>query len=418
MNEVKDSAPYYERKNVILCRSGIQEYTAAEVARFGLTNPPVQKDIYKVYRPASVIIGTAELMRNLPITKEHPPEFVDGDNWQRYAHGYTGSEAEVVSLGAGEVGIKSTLVFSTRDVYNYFLDGNEEVSLGYNSRNAWVDNPESLGYDIVMTGIESVNHLAITAAGRGGSRVSVIDSLIGGLAMSFKTGLFHFLKWKGKTTDSATPFSKIVFDSLEESKNLDGAALEKEVTRVMDSIATLKDGESKTLLMDTVTDCYKAIDAARENKEKVSAVLDSLYKKAEDETLKNMDAMKEEPMDDPNSKDSADETDKKVTDEDGKGKGTSNISDADEEKAKEEAEKKKEEGTKDSEEKEKKEVTDSLTNIVDSAIKKNNEALMTLIDQRLKAALGLSNTSSASGGETTDSAPALPADFDISKFVL
>ena len=417
MDEVKDSAPYYEKKNVILCRSGIQEYTAAEVRRFGLENPPVQKDIYKVYRPASVIIGAADLMKNLPITKEHPPEFVDGDNWQRYAHGYTGSEADVVSLGSGEVGIKSTLVFSTRDVYNYFLDGNEEVSLGYQSMNAWAENPEALGYDIVMTGIGVVNHLAITAAGRGGSRVSVIDSLIGGLAMSFKTGLFHFLKWKGKTTDSATPFSKVVFDSLEESKNLDGASLEKEVTRVIDSIATLKDGESKTLLMDTVTDCYKAIDAARENKEKVSAILDSLYKKAEDETLKNMDAMKEEPMDDPNQKDSEAEADKKVTDEDGKGKGTSNISDADEEKAKEEA-KKKEEETKDSDAKEKKEVTDSITSIVDSAIKKNNEALVGLINQSIKAALGLSDAAAPKGGMTADSVEPLPEGFDISKFVL
>lgn len=399
---VFDRKPYFEKKDVILCRSGIQEYSYAEVLRFGLSNPPVKKQLYKVYRPASVIIASLEKMKNLPITKEHPPEFVDGDNWQRYAHGYTGSEAEIVSIGDGEIGVKSKLVFSTKEIYNYYLDGSEEVSLGYQSVNEWAyDNPE---YDIIMTGIVEVNHCAVTAAGRGGSRVAIIDSLIGGMTM-FKTGLMHFLKRKGKTADSSSPLSKIVFDSLEVSKNLDGAKLEAEVTRVMDSLATLKDSEHKTLLVDVVTDCYKAIGTAIDNKEEVAKVIDSLYAKAEEETIKQLDeAMKPT----------------EVKDEDGKGTGTKNISDSEDEKPEE----KKEEMKKEEEKKEEKKSEDSAS--FDSALAKVKEDLMkellgsvtTIVRDSVKEALGLSNADSAKGGSTTDDSVVEDlSGVDIEKFI-
>jgi len=398
---VLDRKPYFEKKDVILCRSGIQEYTYAEVLRFGLTNPPVKKDIYRVYRPASVLIASIEKMKNLPITKEHPPEFVDGDNWQRYAHGYTGSEADLVTLGDGEIGIKSKLVFSTKEIYNYYLDGCEEVSLGYQSQNEWAVNNDN--YDIVMTGIVEVNHCAVTAAGRGGSRVAIIDSLIGGMTM-FKTGLMHFLKRKGKTTDSGTPFSKIVFDSLDASKAMEGEKLEAEVKRVMDSLTTLKDSEHKTLLVDVVTDCYKAIGTAIDNKEEVAKVLDTVYKKAEDETIRQLDeAMK------------APET--KTQDEDGKGTGTKNISDSDEE---EEKEVKKEKKAEDSEEDK---AEDSIA--FDSAIAKVKEdlkkeildAVKATVKDSVKEALGLTNTDSAQGGSTSDSLDEDLSGVDIAKFI-
>jgi hypothetical protein len=398
---VRDSKSYFEKKDVILCRSGFQDYTYNEVLRFGIDYPKVKKDFYRVYRPASVLMSNLDKMTNIPITKEHPPEFIDGDNWQRYAHGYTGSEAEVVTLGDGDIGVKSKLVFSTSAIYNYYLDGNEEVSLGYTSRNRWVDNPESVGYDILMTGIEDVNHLAVTAAGRGGSRVSVIDSLIGGITM-FKTGLFHFLKSKGKTADSATPFSKTVFDSLEASKNLSGEPLNQEVKRVLDSLATLKDGEKKTLLLDSVADCYKAIDTAMENKDSVSKFLDNAYKQAEDETVKTMDAAM-------------------LEDEDGKGKGTTNVSDAEEEKEKEKEEPKEEKKEEKKNEDSQALTMDSFTAVMDSAMKKFQESIEASMDERIQAgikqALGLEPASKSSGGTVTDSVSVVPL-VDIEKYVL
>lgn len=401
---VKDSKSYFEKKDVILCRSGIQLYSYAEVLRFGIGHPKVKKDFYQVYRPASVLIGNIDKMANIPITKEHPPEFINGENWQRYAHGYTGSEVAAVPLGDGEIGIKSKLVFSTSAIYNYYLEGNEEVSLGYTSMNEWVDNSDELGYDILMVGIEDVNHLAVTAAGRGGSRVSVIDSLIGGITM-FKTGLFHFLKGKGKTADSATPFSKIVFDSLEASKSLTGEPLEKEVRRVVDSLATLKDGENKTLLIDAVSDCYKAIDTAVENKDSVSKFLDSVYKKAEDETMKTVDGA--------------------IEDEDGKGTGTKNVSDSDPEEKQEESKDESKEDKTEASDDEKSKNMDSIKSVITDALAEFSASMNASIDEKIqagiKAALGIeTNPDPAKGGIVQDSnAPgsAVPI-VDIANFVL
>jgi hypothetical protein len=401
---VTDCKPFFEQKDVILCRSGVQEYTYAEVLRMLPGTPAVRKDLYKVYRPASLLIEHVERFTSLPITKEHPSEFINGDNFKRFAEGYTGSSAEVVSVGMGEIGIKSSLVMSTSEIYNYYLSGNTEVSLGYESINEWVENPDTFGYDIIMTQILDINHCAITAAGRGGERVAIIDSLIGGLTM-FKTGLFHWLKTKGKTSDSTTPFSKIVFDSVESAKNLDGAALEKEITKVMDSLATLKDGESKTLLMDTVTDLFKAQDTAIANKETVSTFLDTMYKKADEETVKqvkdNMETTKEE---------SKKVSDSETEDTDGKGTSTSNISDS--EKEAEEKETKEKEAT------EKKEVMDSVASLVQDAVASGIEkALGPAVDAAVSKALGLTSSKTPTGGPVNDSAP-VDQNFDMSKFVL
>ena len=407
-DSVKDSKPFYEKKNVVLCRSGIQEYSYAEVCNFGLGNPRVVKDSYKVYRPASVLIACKDKMANLPLTKEHPPEFVDGENWNRYAQGYTGSEIDIVPIGDGEIGVKGKVCFSTNAIYNYYLEGNQEVSLGYVSKNEWVDDPDKTGYDIIMVGIEDVNHLAVTAAGRGGSRVAVIDSILGGITM-FKTGLFHFLKQKGQTTDSATPFSKIVIDSLEQSKTMDSTKLEAEVTRVLDSLATLKDGESKTLLMDSVADCYKAIDTALANKEDVGKFLDSVYAKAEKETLDSLPKAEDSKVEDKKVEDASskvldmkvedkkdedkedeDKKDGEVKDEDGKGTGTTNVS-------------------------------DSVVATVQDAIKASNEELMKVLDAKIasgiKTALGLEDDK-ATGGAITDSVADTNIDVDIAKYVL
>jgi len=414
MPELIGKKPFYEKKDVILCRSGIQEYDYDEVLRFGISEFPIKKDVYKVYRPASVIIASLDKMKNLPITKEHPYEFISGDNWSSYAKGYTGSEAEVVPIGGGEIGVKSSLFFSTSEIYNYYLDGNKEVSLGYQSVNKFVPNPDEVGYDIIMTDIISCNHLAVTKSGRGGHRVSIIDSIIGGLPM-FKTGLFHFLKKKGKTNDSVAPFSTRVFESIENSKDKTGAELQAEVSKVIDSLSTLKDGEAKTLVIDSVTDCFKAPSEALANKEDVSKFLDSVYNKAEQETIRtvssytNSDAdedkkEKEEKMTKDKEMEEEEEEEEEVTedeevkgtspkeesgtkDEDGKGKGTANIS-------------------------------DSIVALVNDALSKNNEKLSLLIDKKIKDALGLVDTQGTKGGVVADSDVSQLQSIDIAKYVL
>lgn len=403
------SNPYYEKKGVILCRSGIQEYQHDEVTRMMADAPPEKKPVYKVYRPASVIIAALEKMKELPLTVEHPPEFLNGHNWSLYAKGYTGSEATLVPLGDDEIGVRSRVIFSTAEVYNYYVNGNEEVSLGYEAVYAWVDNAAEVGYDIIMVAIDSVNHLAITAAGRGGYRVSIIDSLIGGIR-SMKTGLFHFLAKKGKTADSKeTKLSSLVFDALEKSKTLDDAAMQNEIKKVTDSLSTLKDGDKKDLLVSVVKDCFSAPDTAIGNKEQVSGVLDSVYAKAEAETLATVDAL--------------------VKDEDGKGVGTKNVQDADDKKKEDEDEDKEKDKEKKSADSgtDKPSTTDSVSmdsvkSVVAASVKEIRDSLPGLISASVREALGIKDDGDNGAGSgaatgTKDSSKADYSDINISDFV-
>jgi hypothetical protein len=415
------AAPYFEKKRVVLCRSGRQAYTNTEIAAWGLA-PVLDKDVYTVYRPAYALISAAPLMKNLPITREHPPEFINGDNWNLYSKGYTGSEVEIVGLGDGEVGVESTIFFSTSDIYNYYLDGNEEVSLGYRARYSVVENPEEVGYDIILDDIFEVNHLAVTKAGRGGPKVSVIDSLLGGL-YQMKTGLLFLLKRKGKTQDAQKEFLDTFVSALKEATKLPSDKVQDALAPVIDSVTYLKDGKHKQLLVDMVTDCFNAPKAALENKDALLEVVEKTYKAAVQDSIDDV----------------------ATVDEDGKGTGTANISDAgekDEEKKGEEGkkdeegmkeeekkeeekeeEKKGEEGMKEKEEENKKDDTpvskDSIEAVIKTVLQKELSGiegrLKELVAKEVKTSLGLSTDSRFSGAQ--DSLGYDLSEIDIRRFL-
>lgn len=281
MFSTRDSAkPYIEQKNVILCRSGIQYYHASEMASFITEDnkPPKEKEWYKEYRPANVVVRAKKLCGNLPVTKEHPEDFVDEDNWKELSGGATGKEVDVEALDGeadGEIGLKSDITFYDKDLYEYYQK-HKEVSLGYTCKKHFVDNPEEVGYDILLDEITEVNHLAITRAGRGGSSVAVIDSILGGLK-PMRTGIFAWLG-KGKQKDSApSSFGKIVFDSLRKSKDGTKEELANNMKGVLDSCAILKDCDEKTTLINAVKDCFDNKDKAIANEDELTKAFDSMY---------------------------------------------------------------------------------------------------------------------------------------------
>lgn len=394
--------PFFEKKRVILCRSGIYQYTKDEVANWRVT-PVKDKDVYDVYRPASVLLIAADKMRNLPITKEHPPEFINGTNWNRYAQGYTGSEIQIVGLGDGEVGIESTIFFSTAEIYEYFLEGNGEVSLGYLGKYSVVDDPDEVGYDLLLEEIVEVNHLAVTRAGRGGPKVAIKDSLLGGI-LSMKTGILAFLRRFGKTVDAKQSFIQQFFDALEKASK--GKPVDVDV--LVDSVQYFKDSEEKTLLLDMIVDCFSAPKVAYENKDTLMKVIQDAYEKAEKTSVEAF------------------------TDEDGKGTNTNNISDAEEVKEdekkeevskenvvnsddeKEDTETEKEDDAEDSKLKTK----DSIVQVVDDRMKKYiddlKQELAALVQKEVKQALGLTTDGKIMGSPDTNQ---IPATFDIRDFL-
>ena len=273
-----DASPYIEQKDVILCRSGIQIYSYAEVVN-ALGEPPVKKDFYKEYRPANVVVKAQDKCRNLPVTKEHPDVWVNPDNWDKLCGGVVGNEISVVALDGeaeGEIGIKSDLTFYTRKLYDYYSKY-KEVSLGYTCKKHYVDNPEEVGYDIILDEITEVNHLAITRAGRGGSKVAVIDSIIGGLR-PMRTGIFAYLASKMQK-DSKEPFSfgKEVLNAVKNSKGTTEEELANEMKGIMDSMSNLKDCEAKDTLLDVVKDCFDNKEKAIANEGELTSTLDSMW---------------------------------------------------------------------------------------------------------------------------------------------
>ena len=292
-----DAQPYIEQKDVILCRSGIQYYHNSEIASFITEDnkPPKEKEWYKEYRPANVVVKAKKLCGNLPVTKEHPSDWVTPDNWKELAGGATGKEVEVEALDGeadGEIGLKSDITFYDKDLYEYYQK-HKEVSLGYTCKKHFVDNPEEVGYDILLDEITEVNHLAITQSGRGGSSVAVIDSLIGGMK-PMRTGIWAWLAGKRQTdSKTALAFGKEVFTALKNSKGSTEEELANELKGVFDSCAVLKDCPQKDTMLNMIRDCYDNREKALENEEELTKTFDSMYVSLSGDSLKEIvDAVK------------------------------------------------------------------------------------------------------------------------------
>lgn len=362
MFSTRDSAkPYIEQKDVILCRSGIQYYHNSEITSFITEDnkPPKEKEWYKEYRPANVVVRAKKLCGNLPVTKEHPADFVNEDNWKELAGGATGKEVEVEALDGeadGEIGLKSDITFYDKDLYEYYQK-HKEVSLGYTCKKHFVENPDEVGYDILLDEIVEVNHLAITRAGRGGSSVAVIDSIIGGLK-PMRTGIFAYLASK-IVKDSKEPFSfgKEVLEAVKNSKGSTEEELAGEMKGVLDSMSELKDCEAKDTLLDIVKDCFDNKDKVLANEADVVATLDSMWTEIRSDSLSEISKafaklgakpeIKENKTEDTSSAANKDSDESNEKSEEGKSKDSEDNTKSEEDKDKDSEDKTKSEEGKD-----------------------------------------------------------------------
>ena len=397
------ASPFIVQKDVILCRSGIQIYSYNEV-KMALGEPPVKKDFYREYRPASVVVKAQDLCRSLPVTKEHPDTWVTPDNWSSLAGGVLDKEVSVVALDGesdGEIGIKSNVTFFTRELYDYYIN-NKEVSLGYECTKHFVDNASELGYDIILDEITTVNHLAITRAGRGGSSVAIIDSIIGGLK-PMRTGIFAWLKGKKQEDSSvATSFGQKVLASVKNSKGTTEEEIAGEMKSVLDSVSVLKDCETKNTLVNVVKDCFDNREKTLENEEELTKTLDSMWNEVHSCGLAEIDnALGKASVKDSEEKEES--------------KGEEKTEDSEKEESKEEEKtedsEKEKEKTEDSEKEESKgeEKTDSCnkdsSSIKDDILSAIKDSIKPLVTDAVKEVLGIKeNDKSEAKGCVVDNA--------------
>ena len=398
-----DASPFIEQKDVILCRSGKQIYHKSEVASFITEDnkPPVEKEWYIEYRPASVVVKAKDLFRSLPVTEEHPDTWVTPQNFSVLAGGTLDKEIDVVALDGeaeGEIGLKSNITFYTDKLYDYYLS-NKEVSVGYTCKKHFVDNPEEAGYDIILDEITEVNHLAITKAGRGGKKVAVIDSIIGGIK-PMRTGIFAFIAGKKQKVNDSAPssFGKTVLEAVKNSKGTNEEELAGEMKGVLDSVAILKDCEAKNKLMDIVKDCFDNKEMAIKEEAELTATLDSMYTSINNASFEEISEAFKSAV-----KDSEAEEDKKEEDSEAEEDKKEEDSEAEEKKEEDsEAEEKKEEDS----EAEEKDGCNKDSAIVASIMDSLKTELKPLVAEAVKECLGIKDNTSKIEGGVIDSANA------------
>jgi hypothetical protein len=366
----KDRHPAILVKDAILARSGIYTYSREELLGMGV---PLKdsKAVYRVYRPPNVIVEAKDKFSFAVVTKEHTVSDTSPDNFRDQADGVVGDSVEVVTLDDGTVALKGRIAFYTKDVADYFEGGNKETSAQYDMCLVPCSDPVRDGYDFVMTRITSVNGLAITAHGRGGRHVRVLDSLyaintyVGGNRM--KSGFLAFLGI-GKAKDSEITFSDVLYRGIEKVKALgaaDTAGIDAAVGEVMSYVVPLGDGEAKEVLVGAVSDCLKNIDAVLAQKDAVAKKLNELYAKC-----RAADA----------------ETVKRILDADGKKDGTDGDGGAKPEEDGKKDDKEKKDGKKDSAPA--KDAETVIAAAIDKAFDKFGETIDAKIDAALKKALG------------------------------
>lgn len=397
--KVQDSSASVTEKNVILCRSGTQLYRRFEVeGRFDLDMEGHDEDSFIEYRPPDVVVDAKELMVNLPVTKEHPSSFVTPDNWNRLAHGTTGSEVDVVSLGDGEIGIETSIVFNTRDIYDYYVDGNKEVSLGYACEKRWATEEEKnkYGCDIILTKITEVNHLAVTSCGRGGSKVAILDSFFRGLK-KMRSGLFFYLDNKGKSADAHSNFSDTLFSALESCNGKEEEAVKNSLSNVLDAFASAKDSEAKKHLSAMVEDCFTDIPKALAHKNEIAPIVNDAWINISGESIKDIkDALSlSSPATDAASGKEEKKEEEKMENEkkeldDGKGKSTVNVSDSN--------------------------VEEVVKKAVMDAMAETKDSLRSLVQEEVKKVLQID--SSTEGGSVVTDSTQREADLELVKDIM
>jgi len=175
-----------ELKNIRIAVSGIYEYAFSELPCLRVPLPGSgapdwveKKDIYKIYRPANVLMAACDKFKMLPLTHHHPQTPVSGSNFRDLAIGYTGENPWVDYLDdKDEVGIRSNVLLYDNEALSAYENGEVQLSPGYIADFEWQKGTDLHGneYDIVMKAITDVNHLALLPAGRGGEDAVVMDA--------------------------------------------------------------------------------------------------------------------------------------------------------------------------------------------------------------------------------------------------
>ena len=164
--------------------SGLYSYSSKEIPRLGLSWPPPpeigEKAMYDVYRPAPVLASAVKdgLFTRMTLTRGHPEDWVDSQNFKEHVVGFTGDVAEIEYLkDEDEVSINGSMTLADEVALESYDRGVVDLSPGYTANFAWRRGQhKGKPYDAIMTKITETNHLAMVNRGRGGPLSVITDT--------------------------------------------------------------------------------------------------------------------------------------------------------------------------------------------------------------------------------------------------
>jgi len=160
-----------------ISRPGTQTYKAKELVADELSLPFNFKpdDAVVVYRPSEEVFKAESIdsFKNIAVTNNHPPEFLNSKNYKKYSVGIVLSD-----VGSDEKHVQATLKITDYDTINEIKDGKVDMSAGYSSNIYFEDGltPEGEAYQAIQKDIIG-NHVAVVMRGRAGSEVKLKDGL-------------------------------------------------------------------------------------------------------------------------------------------------------------------------------------------------------------------------------------------------
>ena len=222
LDGVKRTADGYLAASVRVARTGIQLYTGDQVDRPDM-------EIVRVYRPEEEVFSDVAMRSyaHRPVTVDHPSEPVSATNWKDLAVGQTGDEV----MRDGET-VRVPMVLMDAAAINAVDAGKRELSMGYMAEIDWTDGvtPDGEPYDAIQRNLR-MNHLAIVAKARGGSKLKIGDD-------------------NPKGDSAMTDFTKLVLDGITVNVPSSDAANVKAIFDAKDkeiagATASLSDAQTK-----------------------------------------------------------------------------------------------------------------------------------------------------------------------------
>lgn len=224
-----------------LCTSGVYQYPI-DSAPGSCMPPDKRKAFVSVYRPAPVLLAALKKFGDRPLLYLHPESGVANDQAGGWVEdGTSVDDAE----GSGEIGICADLAFSSETIYDAYDRGERELSVGYTAEFQYAPGEHhGIPYDVLMTKIQDVDHVALCPAGRGGRVARVLDSFKEHKTMGLRSIIWRKIFKKRGTVCDSEGFKENVRRILEERGTLSEEDIRKIAEELKRDAMTIPNGDA------------------------------------------------------------------------------------------------------------------------------------------------------------------------------